>query len=82
MFYLWDLDFTVVLRVEQINGKYCSGNAILTHRNITGMVSLPITIPGMLSLTYYITGTVIKKIKIPVMYSGFKYNTSNENLRV
>jgi hypothetical protein len=36
----------------------------------------------MLSLTYYITGTVIKKITIPVMYSGFKYNTSNENLRV
>ncbi len=34
------------------------------------MVSLPITIPGMLSLTYYVTGTVIKKITIPVMYSG------------
>ena len=49
---------------------------------INGMVSLPITIPGMLSLTYYITGMVIKKITIPVMYSGFKYNTSNENLRV
>ena len=26
-----------------------TGNAILTHRNNTGMVSLPITIPGMLS---------------------------------
>jgi hypothetical protein len=50
--------------------------------SITGIVILPITIPGMLSLTYYFTGTVIKKITIPVMYSGFKYNTSNDNLRV
>ena len=40
------------------------------------MVSLPITIPGMLSLTYYITGTVIKKITIPVMYSGFNSLTA------
>ncbi len=46
----------------------------------TGIVILPITIPGMLSLTSYITGTVIKKITIPVLYSGFKYNTSNDNL--
>jgi hypothetical protein len=29
--------------------------------SITGIVILPITMPGMLSLTYYITGTVIKK---------------------
>ena len=50
--------------------------------SITGIVILPITMPGMLSLTYYITGTVIKKITIPVKYSGFKYNTSNVNLRV
>ena len=50
--------------------------------SIPGIVVIPITIPGMLALTYYLTGTVIKKITIPVLYSGFKYNTRNDNLRV
>ena len=53
--------------------NYNTGNAIATLITITGTVIGKITIPVMYHLT-----------KMPLLekYSGFKYNTSNENLPV